>query len=77
MFPLTLTAIAKNYFKLIINSIQDIASVREKFLKRFNSLGQFHREQCTNWHNMKFDHTKHEVEQFAYGLKVLGKILGM
>ena len=26
---------------------------------------------------MKFDHTKHDIEQFAHDLKVLGKMTGM
>ena len=26
--------------------------------------------------NLKFDHNKHHIEQFLYGLKVLGKMIG-
>ena len=35
------------------------------------------KEQHKYWQDMKFDHNKHDVEQFAYDLKVLGKMLGM
>ena len=35
------------------------------------------REQCTYWHCMRFDHTKHDIEQFAYDLRILGKVIGM
>ena len=46
-------------------------------MKRYSSQGQMIREQQTYWHDMKFDHTKHDIEQFAYDLKVLGKMIEM
>ena len=29
------------------------------------------------WHNIKFNHNKHDAEQLAYGLKVLVRMIGM
>ena len=26
---------------------------------------------------MKFDHNKHDVEQFTYDIKIIGKMMGM
>ena len=36
-------------------------------------------EQYTRYgkHNMKFDHTKYDAEQFTYDLKGLGELIGM
>ena len=48
-------------------------SQKEKFLKRYNTWGQNHRQQDTYWYNIKFAHTKHDAEQLAYDPKVLGK----
>ena len=58
-----------------MNSIQGMASPEEKLPKRFDSWRQ--REQHTYLQNMKFDHTKHDIEQFTYDLKVLGKMIDM
>ena len=35
------------------------------------------REPHTCWHNMKFDYVKHDVEEFAYDLKFLSKVIGL
>ena len=40
MVTLTLTDIAWKWFETIMNGIQDMASLKEKFLKRFNSYGR-------------------------------------
>ena len=45
--------------------------------KIFKSWIQTLREQCTYWHNMKFNYPKHDVEQFGYDKKVFGKMIGM
>ena len=37
----------------IINGIQNIATLKEKFYKRFNFLEQTGKEQFTYWDNMK------------------------
>ena len=70
-----MTNIAWNWFEPVTNCIQEMASLKEKLLKRFSSWGQMQRKQHTHWYNMKFDHTKHDVEQFVYDLKVLGKMI--
>ena len=62
MFALSLTDIAWNQFEPIMNGIQYM----EKFIKRLNSWGLAQSE----WHSMKFYHTKHDVEQFVYDLKL-------
>ena len=46
-------------------------------MKRSNSLGRMLCEQGTYWQNVKFDHDKHNREQFAYDLKILGKTIWM
>ena len=60
-----------------MNGIQDMTSLKQMFLKRFNSLGQTQREEHTYWHNMKFDHTQHDFKQCNYGLNILGKMASM
>ena len=52
-------------------------TLKEIFLKRLSSLEQTLREQCTYWQNMDFGHQKHDVQQFAYDLKVLGNMREM
>ena len=61
----------------VINSIQYIASLNREFLNWFNPWRQVQREQWTYWQNMEFDHTKHDIEQFACDLKEIGEIIGM
>ena len=61
MFTLTLTDTAWNWFVSIMNIIPDIYTVKETFMKRFNSWGEILREQCTYWQNMKFDHNKCDI----------------
>ena len=35
------------------------------------------REHYTHWHSIKFGHNKTDVEQLAYCLHVLGKVIGI
>ena len=44
-------------------------------MKGLNSLGQTLREQHANWQNM--NQNKPDVEQFAYNLTLLDKMIGM
>ena len=59
---LTLTDITWYWVEPFMNNIQDMASLKEKFVTRFNRWGQTMREQCSYSHDMKFYHTKHNVE---------------
>ena len=60
-----------------MNNISDMPTLKEKFVKRFFSWGQTLQEKWEYWENKKFDHNKYDMEQFAYGLKVMGKMIGM
>ena len=54
-----------------MDTITDMLTLKEKFVKKFNNWGQTLRKWQVYWQNMKFDHNKHDVEQVAYDLKVL------
>ena len=60
-----------------MSNIEDIPTLKDKFMERLNSLGQKLQEQCTYWQNMKFKHSKDDVEQFAYDRNVLPKTMGI
>ena len=54
-----------NWLEVILNSTEDSPSPMENSLRELTLGGQTKREKHTYWHNMKFDHTKHAIEQFA------------
>ena len=45
--------------------MQDMTTLKEKFLKTLNSWEQIQKEQHTYWHNGTFHHNKHDTEQFT------------
>ena len=78
IFVLRLKDLTWNWFEPIINNIQDMASLKDTFIKRINLWGQTLQQQCTYWQKMKFHHSKHDVEQFVHDfIKVLHKIIVM
>ena len=77
MSSLTLTDITWNWFEPIINNIQDMPTLKEKFMKRAQFLETNIVRAIYILVNMKCNHTKHDIEQFAHELKVLGKMMGI
>ena len=60
-------------FKL---TLQDIALVKQEFLKRFNPWGDTRCQQQDAWNKLKFDMTKDDVDAFIVDMKMLASILG-
>ena len=74
MFALTLTDIAWNWFELIMDNTHNMYTLKENSLK-----ASIHEESFLKTVyilvNTKFNHTKHDIEEFSYDLKDLGKMI--
>ena len=75
MFPLTMTDTTWNWFEPVMNTISEMPTLKEKFMKGFNSWGLAFRKHYMYWQNWIYDHNKHDVEQCTYDLKVLHEII--
>ena len=56
-----------------MNDVQNMASCKYKYVKKFNTFGQTQREKCAYRYNKECDHPNHKVEKFAYYLNYQGK----
>ena len=76
-FGNTLAGDAYQWHQDDLGDVADVATLKQKFLQRFNPWGQTTKEWTKAWHALSFNSTKSTVEKFKREVQLLGKMLNM